>query len=49
MYEIDFIECFLKHQGNFKTVQNEKHMSYPATKKRLVDILEKLELVQLIL
>ncbi len=44
--EMDFIECFLKHQGNFKAVQNEKDMSYPATKKRLVDILEKLELVQ---
>lgn len=44
--EMDFIECFLKHQGNFKAVQNEKDMSYPATKKRLVDILEKLKLVQ---
>lgn len=44
--EIDFIECFLKHQGNFKAVQNEKDMSYPATKKRLVDILGKLELVE---
>ena len=44
--EMDFIECFLKHQGNFKAVQNEKDMSYPATKKKLVDILEKLELVQ---
>ena len=44
--EMEFIECFLKHQGNFKAVQNEKNMSYPATKKRLVDILEKLELVQ---
>lgn len=44
--EMDFIECFLKHQGNFKAVQNERDMSYPATKKRLVDILEKLKLVQ---
>lgn len=44
--ERDFIECFLKHQGNFKAVQNEKEISYPATKKRLVAILEKLELVQ---
>lgn len=44
--EMDFIECFLKHQGNFKAVQNEKEISYPATKKRLVAILEKLELVQ---
>lgn len=42
--EHDFIECFLKYQGNFKAVQNEKSMSYPAAKKRLVDILEKLNL-----
>lgn len=42
--EHDFIECFLKYQGNFKAVQNEWGMSYPATKKRLVDILEKLNL-----
>ena len=34
--EMDFIECFLKHQGNFKAVQNEKERSYPATKKRLL-------------
>jgi len=44
--EMDFIECFLKHQGNFKSVQNEMDMSYPSAKKRLVDILDKLELVQ---
>lgn len=44
--EMDFIECFLKNQGNFKAVQNEKDMSYLSTKKRLVDILEKLELIQ---
>lgn len=42
--EHDFIECFLKYQGNFKAVQNERGMSYPATKKRLADILEKLNL-----
>lgn len=44
--ETDFIECFLKYQGNFKAVQNEKEMSYPAAKKRLMDILGKLELSQ---
>lgn len=44
--EMDFIECFLKEQGNFKAVQNEKGMSYPATKKRLIIILEKLGLTQ---
>lgn len=44
--EMDFIECFLKYQGNFKAVQNEKDMSYQVTKKKLVQILEKLELAQ---
>jgi len=44
--EREFIECFLKYQGNLKTIQDEKNMSYPATKKILVNILEKLELVQ---
>lgn len=42
--ELEFIECFLKYQGNFKAVQNEKGMSYPATKKKLADILDKLKL-----
>lgn len=42
--ELEFIECFLKYQGNFKAVQNEKGMSYPATKKKLNDILYKLKL-----
>lgn len=44
--ELEFIECFLKYQGNFKAVQNEKGMSYPATKKKLTDILEKLKLTE---
>ena len=44
--DTDFIECFLKYQGNFKAVQIEKEMSYPTAKKRLVDILGKLELLQ---
>lgn len=42
--ELEFVECFLKYQGNFKEVQNEKGMSYPATKRKLTDILEKLKL-----
>lgn len=42
--ELEFIECFLKYQGNFKVVQSEKGMSYPATKKKLADILDKLKL-----
>ncbi|RFU70028.1 DUF2089 domain-containing protein [Bacillus sp. V59.32b] len=42
--ELDFVESFLKAQGNFKTLQNEKGMSYPAVKKKFNDILEKLNL-----
>ncbi|MDD7793821.1 DUF2089 family protein [Clostridium sp. 'White wine YQ'] len=45
--ELEFIECFLKYQGNFKAIQNEKSMSYPATKKKLTDILDKLKLTPL--
>lgn len=41
--EHEFIECFLKYQGNFKAIQNEKGMSYPATKKKLAVILDKLK------
>jgi hypothetical protein len=42
--ELDFVESFLKAQGNFKTLQNEKCMSYPAVKKKFNDILDKLNL-----
>lgn len=42
--EVDFIEIFLKAQGNFKTLQNEKGLSYPAAKKIYNSILEKLDL-----
>lgn len=42
--ELDFVESFLKAQGNFKTLQNEKGMSYPAVKKKFNDILDKLDL-----
>jgi len=42
--ELEFVECFLKYQGNFKAVQTERGMSYPATKKKLTDILVKLKL-----
>jgi hypothetical protein len=42
--EIDFIESFLKAQGNFKTLQNVKGLSYPAVKKKFNNILEKLNL-----
>ncbi len=40
--ELDFIDCFLNAQGNFKALQAKKHISYPAAKKRLADILVKL-------
>lgn len=43
--ELEFVECFLKYQGNFKAIQNEKGMSYPATKKKLADVLGKLKLI----
>lgn len=42
--ELDFVECFLKAQGSFKTLQLEKGMSYPAVKKKFNEILEKLNL-----
>ena len=42
--EIAFVESFLKAQGNLKTLQNEKDLSYPAVKKKLSSILEKLDL-----
>lgn len=42
--DLDFIESFLKTQGNFKTIQNDMEMSYPAVKKKFNDILEKLDL-----
>lgn len=42
--ELDFVECFLKTQGNFKIVQAERGMSYPAVKKKFNDILDKLNL-----
>ena len=46
--ELDFIESFLKVQGNFKTLQNEKCMSYPAVKKKFRDIMNHLNLSPLI-
>lgn len=42
--ELYFVESFLKAQGNFKTLQIEKGMSYPAVKKKFSDILDKLNL-----
>lgn len=42
--ELEFVESFLRVQGNFKTLQVEKGMSYPAVKKKFNDILDKLNL-----
>ena len=42
--ELDFVERFLKEQGNFITIQNENGMSYSAVKKKFNDILGKLKL-----
>ncbi|WP_336990067.1 DUF2089 family protein [Bacillus infantis] len=42
--ERDLIESFLRAQGNFKALQNEKGMSYQTLKKRFHDILDKLNL-----
>ncbi|PRR81993.1 DUF2089 family protein [Clostridium vincentii] len=42
--ELNFVECFLKAQGNFKTVQIDREMSYPAVKKKFNEILDKLNL-----
>lgn len=43
--ELEFVESFLRAQGNFKTLQVEKGMSYPAVKKKFNDILDKLNLI----
>lgn len=40
--ELDFVMTFLKYQGNFKAVQEQKGMSYPAVKKKIADIVVKL-------
>ncbi len=40
--ELDFVMTFIKCQGNFKAVQEEKSMSYPAVKKKFSEIIKKL-------
>lgn len=40
--EFDFVVTFLKYHGNFKAVQKEKSMSYPAVKRRMSEIVKKL-------
>lgn len=40
--ELDFVETFLKCQGNLKDVQNILGISYPTAKKHLDNVLDKL-------
>ena len=40
--EMDFVTTFLKYQGNFKAIQEQKRMSYPAVKKKLAEVVIKL-------
>lgn len=40
--ELNFVLTFLKNHGNFKAVQEEKGMSYPAVKKRISEVVKKL-------
>jgi len=40
--EMDFVTTFLKYQGNFKAIQEQKGMSYPAVKKKLAEVVIKL-------
>jgi len=37
--ELDFIETFLRYQGNLKDVQNVLGISYPTAKKQLDNVL----------
>jgi hypothetical protein len=40
--ELDFVKTFLKYRGSLKAVQQKKGMSYPAVKRRISEIVEKL-------
>jgi hypothetical protein len=40
--DLDFVETFLKCQGNLKDVQNSLGISYPTAKKQLDNVLNKL-------
>ncbi|MBY0147750.1 DUF2089 family protein [Neobacillus niacini] len=40
--ELDFVISFLRYHGNFKAIQGEKGMSYPAVKKKITEIVKKL-------
>ncbi|MEJ8555043.1 DUF2089 family protein [Tepidibacter sp. Z1-5] len=40
--EMDFVLTFLKYQGNFRAVQEQKGMSYPAVKKKIREVIMKL-------
>ncbi|MDF2685262.1 MAG: hypothetical protein K0S55_443 [Clostridia bacterium] len=40
--DLDFVETFLKCQGNLKDLQNSLGISYPTAKKQLDNVLNKL-------
>lgn len=40
--DLYFLDTFLMYSGNFKEVQNHLHLTYPAFKKRLICIQQKL-------
>ena len=40
--QLEFVETFLRCQGNLKDVQNELGISYPTAKKQLDSVLEAL-------
>jgi len=44
--ELEFVELFIHYSGNLKEIQQQLHLSYPATKKRLTKIQEALGLKQ---
>lgn len=44
--EFSFLVAFLQHRGNLKNVQNELNISYPTAKKKLDELLARLELTE---
>lgn len=44
--ELEFAELFIHYGGNLKAIQKQLHLSYPAAKKHLTKVQEKLDLRQ---
>lgn len=44
--EFNFLVAFLRHRGNLKNVQSELDISYPTAKKKLDELLARLELTE---